>query len=109
MVLMAISFAEHCAHSYTQRRFTLAFVSQAASDWFGICRMLHIMEAAVVRRWLRHMPEEVKGAGGHGQVCCLFWPPPGGQSAEMTYSTYGWLDWWHRSAFAKSLNLLVQV
>jgi len=55
------------------------------------------------------MPEEVKAAGGHGRVCCLFWPPPDGQAGETAYTPLGWLDWWHRSAFAKSLHLLLQV
>ena len=42
-------------------------------------------------------------------MCCLFWPPPNAQALDLPYTTEGWLQWWKRSTFARSLQLLLQV
>ena len=42
-------------------------------------------------------------------MCCLFWPPPNAQALDLPYTAEGWLQWWKRSTFARSLQLLLQV
>ena len=60
-------------------------------------------------RWLQQLPAAVKQAGGHGGVCCLFWPAPNAQALDLPYTAEGWLQSWKRSTFARSLQLLLQV
>ena len=60
-------------------------------------------------RWWKQLPAVVKERATYGQVCCLFWPPPDGSAAELSYKAEDWLDWWQRSTLAKSAQLLVQV